>query len=165
MYILQKVNLLWQRAICDPEFRRIFCLVHAEKLSYQTADKALQSLTDIMQGQQGNASIHDIPMHISLVSAYTYLHTDYRLVVICSSYEEDKSPIISKLHQYRRPYGVSTDISKYRVYLKSHFVDGGQPLYQQLQSAGRVSHIPASVVDHEGCVHFNLYRHLHCRLQ
>ena len=48
-----KVNLLWQRAVCDPEFKRIFCLVHAEKLSYQTADKALRSLTDIIQGKAG----------------------------------------------------------------------------------------------------------------
>ena len=85
-------------------------------------------------------------------------------MVICSSHEEDKSPIISKLHQYRRPYGVSTDISKYRAYLKCHFMDDDHPSYQQLQNTERVSHIPASVVDHEGCVHFNLYRHLHCRL-
>lgn len=51
-----KVNLLWQRAVCgDPGFKRIFCLVHAEKLSYQAADKALRSLTDIIQAKTGSA--------------------------------------------------------------------------------------------------------------
>ena len=155
MYILQKVNLLWQRAICDPEFRRIFCLVHAEKLSYQTADKTLRSLTDVIQGQQGSTSdpcISNIHIQFQLMLSCT----DYRLVVICSSHEEDKSPIISKLHLYRRPYGVSTNIAKYRAYLRSHFVDEAQPSYQQLQGTGRVSHLPASVVDHEGYVLFHL---------
>ena len=53
-----QVNLLWQRATFDPEFKRIpgvFCLVHAEKLTYQTADKALHYLTEAIQGR---ASIH-----------------------------------------------------------------------------------------------------------
>ena len=47
-----QVNLLWQRAVCDePDFQRVFCLVHAEKLPYQTADKTLRSLNDIRQGK------------------------------------------------------------------------------------------------------------------
>ena len=41
------------------EFTRIFCLVHAEKLSYQTADKALRSLFEVIQGRSG------IYMHIA----------------------------------------------------------------------------------------------------
>ena len=47
------MSLLWQRAAFDKEFMRIFCLVHAEKLSYQTADKALRSLTEVIQGRSG----------------------------------------------------------------------------------------------------------------
>ena len=53
MFLLFKVTLLWQRAVFDPGFRRIFCLVHAEKLSYQTADKALHSLAKIIQNTRG----------------------------------------------------------------------------------------------------------------
>jgi hypothetical protein len=49
----EEVNLLWQRAVCDPDFKRIFCLVHAEKLSYQTADIALRALTEIIQHKTG----------------------------------------------------------------------------------------------------------------
>ena len=37
----EEVILLWRRALDDPEHKRIFCLVHAELLSYQVWDKAL----------------------------------------------------------------------------------------------------------------------------
>ena len=47
---LTQVTLLWQRAIDDPGFKRIFCLLHAEKLTYQVCHKAIQSLTELSQG-------------------------------------------------------------------------------------------------------------------
>ncbi len=53
MSVLQ-VELLWMRAINDPEYKRIFCLVHAEKLSYQVSDSALRSLAEHSQGRHGN---------------------------------------------------------------------------------------------------------------
>ena len=49
----KEIILLWKRAVGDPNYFRIFSLVHAEKLSYQTCDKALKSLFDITQGQKG----------------------------------------------------------------------------------------------------------------
>ena len=33
--------------------KRIFCLVHAEKLTNQVAEKSLQSLTEVTQGRSG----------------------------------------------------------------------------------------------------------------
>ena len=78
-------------------------------------------------------------------------YTGYRLVVICSSHEEVKSPIISQLDLYRRPYGVPTDITRYQQYLKGHFVDETQLQMQQLKTAGIFS-VTASVVDPERCV-------------
>ena len=60
MYIPTQVKLLWQRAIGDPEFRRIFCLVHAERLTYQVSDKALRSLSDLSQGQRGEFAYCDV---------------------------------------------------------------------------------------------------------
>jgi hypothetical protein len=119
----EEVNLLWQRAVCDPDFKRIFCLVHAEKLSYQTADIALRALTEIIQHKAG-----------------------YSLVIICSSLDEDKSLIISKLHLYRRPYGVP-DTDKCRQYLEKHFVKKDLPSYQQVQEMQKVDCPSASVVD------------------
>ena len=44
------------KAIGDPEHRRIFCLVHAEKLSYRVSDFALRSLNEHSQGNQGTYS-------------------------------------------------------------------------------------------------------------
>lgn len=41
------------RAINERRRRRIFCLVHAEKLSYQVADQALRSFTKHSQGKKG----------------------------------------------------------------------------------------------------------------
>ena len=45
------MTLLWRRAIFDPGFQRIFCLAHAERLSYQVCDAALRSLFELSQGQ------------------------------------------------------------------------------------------------------------------
>ena len=51
MYL--QVILLWNRALSDPGFRRIFCLVHAERLSYQVSDKALRALAEQSQACEG----------------------------------------------------------------------------------------------------------------
>jgi hypothetical protein len=105
---IEEVNLLWQRAIYgDPEFRKIFCLVHAEKLSYQTANKALRLLTEIIQAKSSG----------------------YRLVIICSSHDEGMSPIISQLRPYRRTYAVPTDVRQYQQYLMNKFHLQKQPLH------------------------------------
>ena len=50
---LFQVTLLWRRAVGDPDFTRIFCLVHAEKLSYQTSNNIVQSLLEVTQGERG----------------------------------------------------------------------------------------------------------------
>ena len=48
----EEVTLLWKRAMGDPNHFRIFCLVHAELLSYQVCDKALRTLFEFSQGQK-----------------------------------------------------------------------------------------------------------------
>ena len=47
------MSLLWRRAIGDPGFRRIFCLVHAEKLSYLASEESLRTLLLLKQAQDG----------------------------------------------------------------------------------------------------------------
>ena len=76
--------------------------------------------------------------------------TGYSLVIICSGLNEEKSTVISKLHLYRRPYGVSPDPTKYRKYLENHFVSEHQPSYQELYGMRSVPYFPASVVDRNG---------------
>ena len=51
----EEVVLLWRRALGDPGHFRIFCLVHAERLSYQVCDRALRSLTQLSEGQKGES--------------------------------------------------------------------------------------------------------------
>ena len=92
-------------------------------------------------------------MYILYIRIINIFRIGYRLVIICSSLDEEKTPIISKLHLHRRPYVVSSDINKYRTYLRTHFIDEQQPSYQQLQQAiGSVPIMKASIVDNEGYV-------------
>ena len=49
----EEVTLLWKRALGDPGNKRIFCLVHAERLLYQVWDKSLSELLQLSQGKQG----------------------------------------------------------------------------------------------------------------
>eukprot|EP00731_Ephydatia_muelleri_P007093 Em0003g1341a len=46
----EEALLLFRRSIGDPEFKRIFCLVHAERLSFQVADNVLKGLDEMIQG-------------------------------------------------------------------------------------------------------------------
>ena len=73
--------------------------------------------------------------------------TDYRLVIICSNEEEEKSHIISKLHSCRRPFAQKLDTYQCQHYLKAHFtgqVESLSPSYSsQMQPA------MASAVDRE----------------
>ena len=48
--------------------------------------------------------------------------TGYRLVVICSKEDEQKSRIISRLHLHKRPVEPMLSESQGRKYLKGHFV-------------------------------------------
>ena len=52
-----QIQLFWIRAISDPGYRRIFSLIHAEKLSYHVSDQALSSLSRHSQGQQGTGQV------------------------------------------------------------------------------------------------------------
>ena len=75
-----------------------------------------------------------------------YFSAEYRLVIVCSNEEEEKSHIISKLHSCRRPFAQKLDTDQCQRYLKAHFTGQVESLsasYSQLQPA------MASAVDHE----------------
>ena len=63
---------------------------------------------------------------------------------MCSSLDEEKNLIVSKLHLYRRPYGVSTHLAKYKDYLENHLFSDNVLSNQQIRDA---ENVPASVVD------------------
>ena len=49
----EEVSLLWRKAMGDPNYFRLFCLVHAELLSYQVCDSVIKSLQEFTQGKTG----------------------------------------------------------------------------------------------------------------
>jgi len=51
------VNLLWHRALGDPGYKRLFCLVHAERLSYGVSEDAFQSLMEVSDQEEGKYGI------------------------------------------------------------------------------------------------------------
>uniref|UniRef100_A0A1X7TWB5 RZ-type domain-containing protein n=1 Tax=Amphimedon queenslandica TaxID=400682 RepID=A0A1X7TWB5_AMPQE len=94
----EEVTLLWRRAVEDPNHLRIFCLVHAQLLSYQVCDTALRSLTQYSQGRTG-----------------------YKLVIVCSNEDQEKSHIIAKLQMYNRTCSKVLSKDKFSQYLMNHF--------------------------------------------
>ena len=63
---------------------------------------------------------------------YNYLSIDYRVVIICSNKDEDKSHIVSKLEIHRKEFIIPNDDS-YKAYLNRHFTisDDDAPFHQQ----------------------------------
>ena len=60
-----QVELLWHRTMKDPDFNHIYCLVHAERLSYQVCEAAFKEYDSLSQGINGNVytvSITDVYM-------------------------------------------------------------------------------------------------------
>ena len=49
----EEVSLLWRKAMGDLNYFRLFCLVHAELLSYQVCDSVIKSLQELTQGKTG----------------------------------------------------------------------------------------------------------------
>ena len=81
-------------------------------------------------------------------------------MIICSSQNEEKSRLISKLHLYRRQYGVPLDTAIYKKYLEKQFVNENQPSYQKLHDINSVPYFPASVVDPNGYENLFQYHHI-----
>ena len=53
--------------------------------------------------------------------------TGYRVVIICSSENEEKSHIIMKLHSCRRQFAEPTNDDHIKRYLKAHFTANLKP--------------------------------------
>lgn len=62
-FLIIKICLLWRRAMCDPEHKRIFCLVCEHNLSYKIAKEAVQSLRELSQGHKGRQLLVGIRSH------------------------------------------------------------------------------------------------------
>ena len=68
---------------------------------------------------------------------------EYRIVIICSNEDEEKSFLISKLHLYKRQFVPQTDIQEFKNYLTIHFTK------QSYKTSRHEAETLASVVDQE----------------
>ena len=59
---------------------------------------------------------------ISIPPFFLLFHLDYKLVIICSDEDLDKSHMISKLQLFKRQLETFHSDNDYCSYLKSHFV-------------------------------------------
>ena len=85
------------------------------------------------------------PLLLTLPLSFTspLFTIDYRLVIICSNEDEDKSHIISRLNAHRKHFTALHDVGKFREYLKTHFTGATKPTHQSIVTQG----VSASMVD------------------
>ena len=57
LFYFEQVELLWHRAMKDPDFNNIYCLVHAERLTYQVCEAAFKEYESLSQGINGNVQV------------------------------------------------------------------------------------------------------------
>ena len=77
---------------------------------------------------------------------FNFFPVGYRLVIICSNEEEEKSHIISKLHTHRRPFAQICDTDQCQRYLKNHFTGKVESLSY---SPSQMQLVTAPDVDYE----------------
>ena len=128
----EAVSLFWRRAIKDPSQSRVFCLAGADRLSYEVSREAVDELYKLSQGLSGQRG------------------ESYRLVVICSAENEDKSYMISALDQQRRLPLPCPSPQEVQSYLQSQFQSG--PAGLKLRTVMGTMWTPAAQeLDHEQC--------------
>ena len=72
------------------------------------------------------------------------MHSDYKLVIVCSNEDQDKSHMVSKLQLYSKPYaGSLKPIHEFQEYLKTQFIRWPESAHKR--ELGRK--VVASVVD------------------
>ncbi|XP_071137099.1 E3 ubiquitin-protein ligase rnf213-alpha-like [Mytilus edulis] len=117
---LDMLEIFWRRSLFADD-SKVYCLVNADLLDYEVSDKGEKSLERHMKQADSKGR-------------------NYRLVVICSSENEDRSRIVAALDKYRRPQ-LPTDGATIRKYLLTK-------LKIDRSSTGIR---PASAVDFERC--------------
>ena len=121
---VEDVCLFWRRAIKDPSQRRLFCLAGADQLSYEVSREAVDELNRLSQGLAEEDGDH------------------YRLVIICSAENEDKSYMVSALDQHRRHSFSPPTVTEMQQYLKKRFQRGPA----QLQTTVNATWTPAAQI-------------------
>ena len=87
-------------------------------------------------------------LHVGILFS---LFTDYKLVIVCSSEDEDKSHMVSKLLPYKKLFsGILRPVGDFVKYLKDKFISWPEEAHKR--SLGKT--LVASMVDPEKYVLF-----------
>ena len=94
----EELDIFWRRSLSDHQrnYYHIYCLIHVEKLTFETSKAACQSLSKY------------------LVEIKT--HSKYKLVILCSEEQEQNCYMASALDKFKRiaiDYNLSEDLSAY----------------------------------------------------
>ncbi|XP_052083737.1 E3 ubiquitin-protein ligase rnf213-alpha-like [Mytilus californianus] len=118
---LDMVEVFWRRSLLA-ENSKIFCLVNAENLDYDIADKAERKLQ-------------------TLITSLKNKGTMYKLVIVCCTNSEKKSVIVRSLSKFYRPNFRLPSLQKINQYLLR--------MLKIIKSGYHAS--SAAVVDFDGC--------------
>ncbi|XP_052086034.1 E3 ubiquitin-protein ligase RNF213-like [Mytilus californianus] len=94
---LDMVEIFWRRALFA-ENDKIYCLINADLLDYDIADRAERNLQSLMTSLKSKAK-------------------KYKLVILCCAENENKSVIVRALCKFQRPQLFAVEIQNVKQYL------------------------------------------------
>ncbi|XP_062570766.1 E3 ubiquitin-protein ligase RNF213-like isoform X2 [Saccostrea cucullata] len=98
----EEVTIFFRRALFqnkeDPN-KLLFCLMNADMLQYDASEQSLKEVTEYIKAAKG----------------------DYKLVIICASENEYKSPMVSALDKFRASKITTAAPAKLREYLRKKY--------------------------------------------
>ena len=124
---VEEVCLFWRRVLGDPGHRRLFCLAMADHLSYEVSRKSWEEFNRLTQDIKSTSS-----------------GSPYKVVIICSAENEDKSYMVGVLDPYKRAGLPLPSVGEVQSYLKQMFK---LPVTPYLKRGARPS--SAASLDHE----------------
>ena len=101
---LEEVCLFWRRVLGDPGYRRLFCLSMADRLSYEVSRRSWEEFNRLTQHQKSTSS-----------------GSLYKVVIMCSAENEDKSYMVDALDPYKRANIPLPSVGEVQSYLKQKF--------------------------------------------
>ena len=101
---LEEVCLFWRKVLGDPGYRRLFCLSMADRLNYEVSRRSWEEFNRLTQNRKSR-------------SPGSY----YKVVIICSAENEDKSYMVDALDPYRRANIPLPSVAEVQSYLKQKF--------------------------------------------
>ena len=107
--------------------KRIYCLAHVELLGFDVCGVVRDSLERIIHSKTGLQAISFVSISLFMLYClyslkYDCSIPDFRLLVLCSSECEEKSPIATMLDRFKVPAPYMDRMENIHKYMKAHFL-------------------------------------------